>query len=88
LSRRKYAGPPKQDGIRWVKLFSAGVSDADFDKVVERQVRVSLDALRVTLAEDGDFTDAQRQYALTKAEPLIRESVRIELEKGRQSLLH
>ena len=89
MSRRRYAGPPRQDGIVWKKLFSAGVSDAEFDRVVERQVRVCLKDLRQQLEDDAALalTPEQRTQMLATAEALIRPHVRKELEKGRKSLL-
>ena len=86
--RRRYDGPPKQDGIVWVKLFSAGVSDAEFDRVVEDRVRECLAELREQIDDNPELTAAQRAFALTKAEPLIRTQVRADLTKGRMRLLH
>lgn len=88
MRRRRYDGPPKQDGIVWKKLFSAGVSDAEFDRVVEDRVRECLAELREQLDDDPELTGAQRGFVLTKAEALIRTQVRAELTKSRLRLLH
>jgi hypothetical protein len=60
------------------------VSDAEFDRVVERQVRVCLKDLRQQLEDDAELalTAGQRAQMLAKAEALIRPQVRRELELG------